>query len=90
MELTLFPENEPYVDYYGALHTNFELSTSGEYLALVQPDGTTTAYEYNDYPEQYPFVSYGLAPDGISGYLVTPTPGIMVNNQWRERSTRIL
>ncbi len=82
MEPDLFPENDPYVDYCGALHTNFQLSTSGEYLALVQPDGTTVAHEYNDYPEQYPFVSYGIAPDGAAGYLITPTPGIMVNDKW--------
>ena len=82
MESSLFPDNDPYVDYYGALHTNFELSTSGEYLAVVKPDGTTVAHEYNDYPEQYPFVSYGIAPDGTIGYLITPTPGTMVNNKW--------
>ena len=28
------------------LHTNFKLRSSGEYLALVQPDGATIAWEY--------------------------------------------
>ena len=46
------------------LHANFSLSASGEYLALVKPDGTTIATEFrqvNDgYPGQAPNVSYGF------------------------------
>ncbi|MBN1582379.1 MAG: CotH kinase family protein [Anaerolineae bacterium] len=34
------------------LHTNFKLDRDGEYLALVQPDGVTIAYEYA--PETMP------------------------------------
>jgi len=30
----------------GELHTNFRLDSEGEYLALVQPDGRTVAWEY--------------------------------------------
>ena len=29
------------------LHTNFALKASGEYLALVEPDGVTVAYAYD-------------------------------------------
>jgi hypothetical protein len=46
------------------LHTSFNLSASGEYLALVHPDGTTIATEFrqvnNGYPGQVPDVSYGF------------------------------
>ncbi len=42
------------------LHTNFKLSSEGEYLALVQNDRTTVADEYGPtYPEQLPNISYG-------------------------------
>ncbi len=42
------------------LHTNFRLSTSGEYLALIQPDGTTIASEYAPtFGKQFPDVSFG-------------------------------
>ncbi len=43
------------------LHTNFKLSQSGEYLALVEPDGSTRASEYAPtFPPQATGVSYGL------------------------------
>src|SRR5262245_37796617 len=46
----------------GELHTNFKLNTSGDYLALVKPDGITVASEFAPaYPLQIPDVSYGLA-----------------------------
>ena len=44
------------------LHTNFAISAGGEYLALVEPDGHTIAYEYApEYPNQFADVSYGPA-----------------------------
>ncbi|MBN2594355.1 MAG: chitobiase/beta-hexosaminidase C-terminal domain-containing protein, partial [Sedimentisphaerales bacterium] len=43
------------------LHTNFQLNADGEYLALVEPDGTTIAHEYGpEFPKQLSDVSYGL------------------------------
>lgn len=42
------------------LHTNFKLSSSGGYLALVQPDGLSIASAIS-YPTQLPNVSFGLA-----------------------------
>ncbi len=45
------------------LHTNFKLS-GGEYLALVQPDGTV-AYDYSpEYPAQAADISYGTVGGG--------------------------
>ncbi|MCW1915799.1 lamin tail domain-containing protein [Luteolibacter sp. GHJ8] len=52
------------------LHTNFKLTTAGEYLALVKADGTTISWEYSpSFPEQLQNVSYG----------VTPVPGAPVS-----------
>ncbi len=43
------------------LHTSFKLSGSGEYLALVEPDGETIATEFAPaYPPQFTGVSYGF------------------------------
>lgn len=43
------------------LHTNFSLSVSGEYLALVRPDNTVATAFDPAFPAQYPDVSYGLS-----------------------------
>lgn len=44
------------------LHANFSLKASGEYLALVMPDGETVASAYAPaFPTQYGDVSYGLS-----------------------------
>ena len=58
------------------LHTNFKLRSAGEYLALVQPNGTVEQEFSPTYPEQYSDVSYGLPPGGsVYGYFTTPTAG---------------
>lgn len=55
------------------LHTNFKLSASGDYLALVKPDGSTIACEYTPmYPPQQTDVSYGMAFAGPPTSLVAP------------------
>jgi hypothetical protein len=47
------------------LHTNFGLATAGDFLALVQPDGTTVATQFSpEYPEQRSNVSYGMRTSG--------------------------
>src|SRR6478752_10634854 len=44
------------------LHTSFDLKASGEYLALVKPDGVTIATEFAPmYPQQYEDTSYGTS-----------------------------
>ena len=53
------------------LHTNFRLGGDGEYLALIQPDGTPTS-EFDPYPAQRPNVSYGLPQSGATTPLVLP------------------
>lgn len=62
------------------LHTNFKIKASGEYLALVRPDGLTIEYQYTpEFPTQYTDVSYGVVfdpgPTSDHGYFLTPTPG---------------
>ena len=51
------------------LHTNFKVSASGGYLALVDPNGSTLINEFY-YPSQRTDISYSS-----SGYLSPPTPG---------------
>ena len=58
---------DDYVDGSGYLHTNFKLTTGGEYLALVMPDRTTPKSEFTpSYPSQFSDVSYGTYSDGGS------------------------
>ena len=59
------------------LHTNFSLSSNGEFLALVKPDGFTIVTEFSPtYPNQRLDVSYGFDPVSANdGYFTTPTPG---------------
>ena len=53
------------------LHTNFQLNSSGEFLALVTPDGTTIADSFAPaYPPQFQDISYGL---GKGGFLLDTT-----------------
>ncbi len=43
------------------LHTSFKLGSSGGYLALIKPDGTSIASQFSPtYPIQAPDVSYGF------------------------------
>ncbi len=60
------------------LHTNFKLTASGEYLALVRPDGRTIASEFKPtYPPQLENISYGRSSDGkqVAGFSIEATPG---------------
>jgi CotH kinase protein/Chitobiase/beta-hexosaminidase C-terminal domain/Lamin Tail Domain len=58
------------------LHTNFKLGSSGEYLALVKPGGTTVVSQYSpNFPGQIEGFSYGLNASAASGYFSPPTPG---------------
>ena len=50
------------------LHTNFKLSGKGEYLALVEKNGSTIVAEYGSqdgpFPRQFEDISYGLMQGG--------------------------
>lgn len=56
------------------LHTNFKLTSAGEYLGLIAPDGTTVISEFTPtFPVQQNNYSYGTT-DTVTGYM-SPTPG---------------
>lgn len=66
----------------GEYHSNFSLSKSGEYLALVAADAETIVYELApSFPPQYRDASYGCIPASAASseqqwaYYKTPTPG---------------
>ena len=73
------------------LHTNFKLSGSGEYLALVMPDGVTKTSEFSpDFPQQYADISYGYVMTGAVSTLVVPNasarswvPTSDIGTSWR-------
>ena len=74
---TVFASSKNRAPTNGELHTNFNLSKDGEYLALVEPDGTTVAFEYAPaFPAQSADISYGLRIPGLAEiFFTTPTPG---------------
>jgi hypothetical protein len=60
------------------LHTSFSLGAAGEYLGLVQPDGTTVAFEYAPaFPQQYDNISYGVTVTNaeVREFFAVATPG---------------
>lgn len=57
-------DTDDYLDPEGFLHTNFKLTTGGEYLGLVMPDGTTIQSEFApEFPNQFTNISYGTYAD---------------------------
>lgn len=78
--LVVFASNKNRRDPDRPLHTNFALSTGGEYLGLIKSDGQTVASEFAPtFPAQSEDVAYGrvTSPDGgqQTGFLRQPTPG---------------
>lgn len=61
--LVVFASNRNLINPANPLHTNFKLGASGEYLALVRPDGVTVVSEFTPvYPAQATDISYGITP----------------------------
>lgn len=56
----------------GELHTNFRLSNTNGFLALVRPDGLTIEHAYDHYPMQYPDVAYGYPGATTTATLLEP------------------
>ena len=81
------------------LHTNFQLASTGEYLALVAPNGTDVVSEFRTaFPQQLSGISYGLADKitvtdrtyattGAAASVHVPTDN-QLNNDWT-RSTYV-
>lgn len=88
----VFASNKNGVYAGGELHTNFALSAGGEFLALVDTNGTTVIDQYN-FPAQLEDVSYGVtmqevgAPTtlltaGAAAKAIRPTSSAL-GNAWR-------
>lgn len=74
--LVVFASDRDEADYRdgaGNLHTTFSLSSGGEYLALLKPDGSVLQEFSPEYPQQEEDVSFGLGV--ISNQLDLVTPG---------------
>lgn len=65
--------NDTALDETGRLHTNFVLSSSGEYLALT--DGNGVVVDRLDVPKMNRDVSYGFDASGNGGFYTDTTPG---------------
>lgn len=78
--LLIFASEKKRNDPASNLHTNFKLSGSGEFLALVEPDGTTISFSYGEsFPAQRKDISYGIY-QGQNVYFDEPTPGAENNH----------
>ena len=77
--LVVFASGKNRVDPAGRLHTDFQLSADGEYLALVAPNGATVVSAFAPaYPPQFENVSFGLGGPASSpewSFFSAPTPG---------------
>ena len=61
-------------------HTNFQLDSTGEYLALVRPDGVTVEFAYAPtFPPQEPDISFGA----LSQTTITPFVADGRTSKWR-------
>lgn len=75
--MVVFASGKDRVNTAAPLHTNFQLSNGGEYLALVGP-GPVTLHAFSPaFPPQREDISYGLLGDDIetARYMGAPTPG---------------
>lgn len=91
----VFASNKNGVLAGGELHTNFALSAGGEFLALVDVNGTTIVDQYTpNFPAQLEDVSYGRAMQdagaastvlatGSAAKAIIPTSNIL-GTAWRE------
>ncbi|HEX2852908.1 MAG TPA: CotH kinase family protein [Opitutaceae bacterium] len=83
--LVVFASDKNRQDPAATLHTNFSLSSSGEYLGLIKPDASTVASEYAPkFPALPNDISYGTSQlPGASptiGFFDLPTPNAQNGN----------
>src|SRR4051794_8734230 len=61
------------------LHTSFQLSADGGFLALIRPDGVTIASAFTNYPALKTDVAYGIAQAQVTtSLLLNAAPQILV------------
>jgi hypothetical protein len=72
--IIVFASNKDRIDPASELHTNFKLSSGGEYLALIAPDENTVETGFApQFPPQYPDQSFGYGNPGDSNQVnITP------------------
>jgi hypothetical protein len=73
--LVVFASNKDVVFPGGEIHTSFALGADGEFLALVDKDGTTIIDQYApEFPAQLEDISYGrtMQPTGAPTTLLSP------------------
>ena len=64
------------LDQQGSLHTNFQISTDNDYLAITTLDGAVVHDLGESLPTLRTHITYGLNDDrSAAGYFTTPTPG---------------
>ena len=75
--LLVFASGKDRTNVIGRLHTNFQLASSGEFLALVDRQTNIMSSFTPVYPPQEKDVSYGRDrfSQDVVGYFTTPTPG---------------
>lgn len=72
--LVIFASSKDRIDPASELHTNFRLSSSGEYLALVEPGGLVIVSHFAPaYPQQFADESFGFGVQGGTSVInITP------------------
>lgn len=80
--LVVFASGKDRRDPTAQLHTKFNLSAKGDYLGLIDRDGTTVLQQFpKDYPKNVFFpkqksnISYGIDVNGKEGFFRPATPG---------------
>lgn len=72
--LVVFASKKNRTDPAANLHTNFKLSSAGEYLALVRPDGTSVEQDFGAmFPAQQPDISFGVSMNAVDDILISQT-----------------
>jgi hypothetical protein len=69
---------DDYIDADGNLHTNFQLSAAGDYLALTRPDESVASEYAPAFPPQLTDISYGQTMTQTSHVLVSDGAAIEV------------
>lgn len=73
LHLLIFASSKDRTNTTKQLHTNFNLKGSGEYLALLNPEGVVVS-EFSPYPAQQNGYSYGYYENNYTEFS-DPTPG---------------
>lgn len=63
------------------LHTNFKLSSDGDFIGLFDPSGAAAYAHSPQYPKQFPNFSYGLNAAQEDVYFAIPSPGFKNSDQ---------